>query len=175
MSALDRNPQNQNLLHPNKFQLNFSRLPNTQFFCQTVGLPGVSMSEVMRTTPFVDLYSPGEKIIYDLLNVTFIVDEDLQTWLEIHNWIRGMTFPTDFKEYQQLATLSKFSNPVKPQYSDCTLTLLTSANNPNYRVQFYDVFPTTLSSIMFSSTDTPDTTMTADVTFRFAYYNIDKA
>ena len=102
MSALDRNPQNQNLLHPNKFQLNFSRLPNTQFFCQTVGLPGVSMSEVMRTTPFVDLYSPGEKIIYDLLNVTFIVDEDIQTWLEIHNWIRAMTFPTDFKEYSQL-------------------------------------------------------------------------
>ena len=42
------------------------------------------MSEVMRTTPFIDLYSPGEKMVYDLLNVTFIVDEDIQTWLEIH-------------------------------------------------------------------------------------------
>lgn len=175
MSALDRNPVNQNLLAPNKFQLNFSRIPNVQFFCQTVGLPGVSMSEVMRTTPFVDLYSPGEKIIYDLLNVTFIIDEDIQTWVEIHNWIRGMTFPTDFKEYEQLKTLSKFSNPVRPQYSDATLTLLTNANNPNYKIHFYDCFPTTLSSIMFSSTDTPDTTMTADVSFRFAYYDIEKS
>ena len=175
MTALNRNPANPNFQHPNKFQLNFSRLPNIQYFCQSVSIPGISMSEVPQTTPFVDLYRPGEKAIYDLLNVTFIVDEELQAWKEIHDWIRAMTFPTDFKEYDQLATLSKFSNPVKPQFSDCTLTLLTSANNPNYRVQFYDVFPTTLSSIMFSSSDTPDSVMTADVTFRFAYYNIDKA
>ena len=76
MTALTRNPSNPNFLQPNKFTLNFSRLPNTQFFCQSLSVPGISLSEVPQNTPFVDLYLPGEKAIYDLLNVTFFVDEE---------------------------------------------------------------------------------------------------
>lgn len=174
MSALTRNPPNPNYLHPNKFTLNFSRLPNTQFFCQAVNLPGVSLGEVPRNNPFVDLYSPGEKILYDLLNVTFIVDEDLQTWIEIHDWIRAMTFPLEFSEYRNLSNLSDYSNPVNPQFSDASLTILSSANNPNYRIQMIDCFPTSLSSIVFTSSDSPESVISADVTFRFAFYNIVK-
>ena len=98
MTATNRNPSNPNLLQQNKFVLNFGRAPSIQFFCQSVSVPGISLSEVPQFTPFVDVYVPGEKAIYDLLNVTFIVDEELQAWKEIHDWIRGMTFPTDFKE-----------------------------------------------------------------------------
>ena len=179
MTALNRNPANPNFQHPNKFQLNFSRLPNMQYFCQSVSIPGISMSEVPQTTPFVDLYRPGEKAIYDLLNVTFIVDEELQAWKEIHDWIRGMTFPTDFKEYQNLGLLSKQSGVrsqmgLQPQYSDATITLLSNANNPTHKFTFFEVFPTTLSTFVMSASDTPDTTITADVTFRYSYYNIDK-
>jgi hypothetical protein len=179
MTALTRNPKNPNYLHPNKFQLNFSRLPNIQYFCQTVTVPGISLSEIPQNTPFVDLYRPGEKAIYDLLNVTFLVDEALKSWLEVHDWIRGMTFPTNFKEYENLGLLSKTAgirqeSGIAPQYSDATLTLLSSANNPTYQFKFYDVFPTTLSTFVMSASDTPDTIMTADATFRYAYYNVDK-
>ena len=179
MTALTRNPKNPNYLHPNKFQLNFSRLPNIQYFCQTVTVPGISLSEIPQNTPFVDLYRPGEKAIYDLLNVTFLVDEGLKSWLEVHDWIRGMTFPTDFKEYENLGLLSKTAgirqaSGLGPQYSDATLTLLSSANNPIYRFKFIDVFPTSVSSFPMSTTDSPDTTITADATFRYSYFNVDK-
>jgi len=93
MTILTRTPENPNLQHSNKFQLNFARTPNLQYFCQSVMVPGISLSEVPRTNPFVELYSPGEKAIYDILNVTFMVDEDLMAWKEIHDWIRAMTFP----------------------------------------------------------------------------------
>jgi hypothetical protein len=179
MSALTRNPKNPNYLHPNKFQLNFSRLPNMQYFCQTVVVPGISMGESLTPNPFVDLYKPGEKAIYDLLNVTFMVDEMLKSWLEIHDWIRAMTFPTDFKEYQNLGLLSKTAGirqqmGIPPQYSDATITILSSANNPTYRFKFYDVFPTSLSSFPMSSNDGPDSTITADATFRYAYFDVAK-
>jgi hypothetical protein len=78
MTAINSKPSNPNFLHPNKFQLSFSRLPDMQYFCQAVSVPGISMSEVPQTTPFVDLYKPGEKAIYDLLNVTFMIDEELK-------------------------------------------------------------------------------------------------
>ncbi len=176
MSALTRNPSNTNPLVGNKFSINFSRLPNLNYFCQTVSLPGVSISEIPRNTPFVDLYSPGEKLIYDSLTFSFIVDEDLKTWLELHDWMRGMTFPTDFSEYRNLPNLNKFAktNQKFPQFSDATVNILTSSLNLNYNVRLYDCFPTSLSSVIFSSTDTPENTLTADAVFRFSYFDIVK-
>jgi hypothetical protein len=168
--------ENPNFLLPNKFQLNFSRLPNVQYFCQSVSVPGISMSEALMTNPFIDLYAPGEKAIYDLLNITFYVDENLQTWKEVHDWIRAMTFPKEFEEYRQLNNLNKYTrslNTDKPQYSDGVITLLTSANNPKTRFKFYDLFPVTLSTFIMSTTDSPENIITADASFRYSYYDIE--
>ena len=171
-----RNPANPNLLHPNKFRLTFSRLPDMQFFCQSVIVPGVSMSEVQRNTPFVDTYLPGDKLIYDLLSVTFLIDEEIQSWKNIHDWVRGMTFPTDFQEYRNLANPPRglVAVPERPQYSQAQLTLLTSANNPRYSFNFVDVFPISLSSIMLSTESSPNEVLTADAVFRFSWYDISK-
>lgn len=176
MSNPNRNPQNTNPILPNKFSVNFARLPNLTYFCQTVSLPGLSMGEAIRNTPFVDLYSPGDKLVYDLLTFTFMVDEDLQSWLEIHDWIRAMTFPTDFQEYRDLPRINRVAkaNEDFPQFSDATLNILTSSYNQNYKVKFVDCFPISLSAITFSSTDSPENFITADVSLRFSYFNIEK-
>jgi hypothetical protein len=175
MTIITRTPENPNFLQPNKFQLNFSRAPNIQYFCQSLSVPGISLSEVPRQTPFVDLYSPGEKAIYDVLNITFMVDEHLSAWLEMHDWIRAMTFPENFDEYKNLSRLSKnISNPKTPQFSDATLTVLSSSNNPTWRFKFIDCFPTSISAFVLSASDSPENVVTADATIRFAYYNIEK-
>ena len=174
MTAINRTPTNPNFLQPNKFQLNFSRAPNLQYFCQTVTIPGIATSEIPQNNPFVELYVPGEKPVYDVLNVTFYVDENMEAWKEVHDWIRALTFPYSYEEYQQLPKL----NPIAagrnnlPQYSDAQLTLLSSSNQPVLRFKFYDVFPIAVSSFVMSSTDTPDQTITADATFRYSLYDI---
>jgi hypothetical protein len=177
MTALTRNPTNPNFLQPNKFQLNFSRLPNVQYFCQTVSVPGISLSEAVITNPFVDIYSPGEKAIYDLINITFLVDEELRSWIEIHDWIRAMTFPEKFEEYKRLPTMQNKLTQQKgtfPQFSDASITILSSSNTPMYRFKFHDCFPTTLSTFIMNTGDGPDTQITADATFRYSYYDIEK-
>lgn len=177
MSALTRNPTNPNFLQPNKFQLNFARAPNIQYFCQSVTIPGISLSEAIRNTPFVDLYSPGEKAVYDILTVTFLVDEEVLGWKEIHDWIRGMTFPVSFSEYANLSKLNdytKLKSSSFPQFSDASVTILSSSNNPYYKFKFYDCFPTSLSSFIMASTDGPDNVVTCDASFRYSYYDIEK-
>jgi hypothetical protein len=173
MTAITRNPSNPNFLQPNKFILTFSRLPNIQYFCQTVTVPGISMSEIPQFTPFVDAYLPGEKAIYDLLNITFMIDENITSWKEVHDWIRAMTFPENFEEYKNLTNLNpNRSQRLKPQYSDAKIVLLSSSNNPKIEFNFYDVFPTSLSTIIMSAQETPDSVITADATFRYTYYDI---
>lgn len=174
MTAVDRNPSNPNMLQPNKFQLNFARAPSLQFFTQSVNFPGLSMNDVPRATPFVDLYEPGEKVNYDTLNITFLVDELLTSWFEVHDWIRALTFPTDFREYQKLGQLSPDTNQNFPQFSDCSITILNSAQKPTFRIKFVDCFPIALSTLIFSTTDDPNNILTADATFRFAYFDIAK-
>jgi hypothetical protein len=145
-----------------------------QFFCQAVSVPGISLGEIPIVTPFVEMYSPGEKAIYDIMNVTFAIDEKMSSWLEIHDWIRGMTFPENFEEYKNLSKQSKYANKVQPQFSDATLTVYSSSFTPLVRFNFFDTFPTSLSSFVLSTQDTPDNVLTADASIRFTYYNIEK-
>lgn len=177
MSAISRNPTNKDLLQSTKFKLNFARLQGMTFFCQSAALPGLSVSEVPLFTPFIDLYVPGEKLVYDTLNVTFLVDEDLRDWEQLHDWIRAMTFPHDFNEYKNLKNLSSVSasralNKLPPQYTDASMTIYTNKNNPNLRIEFKDLFPVSLGAVMFNSSDSAENIITADATFRFSYYNI---
>jgi hypothetical protein len=177
MTALNRNPSNPNMLQGNKFTLNFSRAPNLQYFCQTVTLPGLSTSEIPINNPFVELYAPGEKAIYDTLNVTFMVDQEMTGWLEIHDWLRALTFPTAFEEYTRLGQLNKFisaADSKTPQYADGSITILSAANKPYFRFNFLNLFPIAIGGFMLSSTDTPETIITSDATFRFTYYNVEK-
>jgi hypothetical protein len=180
MAAITRNPSNRDILQSTKFKLNLSRLPGVTYFCQTVNLPGCSLTEVIRNTPFIDLYSPGEKLIYDTLNVTFLVNEDLSDWEQLHDWIRGMTFPHDFKEYADLAkqaadtALRVRNTRSPPQFTDASVTVFTNKNNPQIRLLFKDLFPTSLGGVQFSSLDSAENIITCDATFRFSYYNFER-
>lgn len=171
-------PANPNVLHPNKFQVTFAALPTIVYWAQSVNIPGLNIGEVPRQTPFIDLWSPGEKLNINPFSLTFTVDEDLRGWLEIYEWMRGMSFPKDFHEYKNLparltaagvAGLTPF-----PQFSDAALTILDSKQNPKIRISFHNCFPTSLTDILLSSTSDPESLITADATFRFDLYEITK-
>lgn len=172
-------PVNQNLLQGSKFKLNFTRLPFLTFFCTGVNIPGVSVDEVARDTPFVDLTVPADKIKYDHLEVSFLIDEDFQSWECVHNWIRGMTFPTNFHEYKDLNYTyksQKLKNIIKefPQYSDAQITVFTNKNNSNFRLKFVECFPVSLSSVKLSAADSADVVLTAEATFKYSYFDIER-
>jgi len=180
MTVTTRNPSNTDLLQSTKFRVTFDRLPGVTYFCQSANLPGISLSEFPVATPFVDLFYPGEKAIYDTLNITFLVDEDLYAWTQLHDWIRNITFPTNFDEYLKLARDTKagnirtLSSTIPKPYSDAILTIYTNKNNPNFRVKLIDLFPTSVGSIVFSASDTAENIIVADATFRFSYYNYER-
>jgi len=180
MTALTRNPINTDFLQTHKFQMVFDRLPTVTYFCQNANLPGISLTEIQRFTPFIDVYHPGEKAIYDTFNISFLINEDMSSWLELHNWIRGATFPENFDEYVNLArttrssyaqSLSSNRRPVV--YTDGVLTIYSNKNNPRFRAKFHDIFPTYLGSIPFNVGDSAESTPTCDATFRFTYYDFE--
>lgn len=164
-------PQNTNFLQSTKFVMTFSRIPNVQYFCQSVRLPGLSLDAMEQQTPFVVVKRPGDKVTFDRLVIDFLLDEDLNSWKEIYNWIIGMTFPENFDQYKNLKNLSTYSQyQTQPQYADGTLNILTALNNVNLRYEFTGLFPVRLSEVVFNSTDENTTTLTASAEFEYTYY-----
>ena len=163
MSASNRNPQNTNFLQPTKFLLTFDRVGAMQYFCQMANLPGISLDDATRSTPFVNLYSPGTKLTYNPLNITFIVDEDLITWQKLQQWMNEIANPEGFDGRN-----TKPSDNV----SDATLTILTNLNNSNLRIYYHNVFPTSISDIDFDTKQSADDIITASASFRYDYYEI---
>ena len=165
MSAITRSPENTNLLQPTKFLLTFERIRTTQYFCQSVNLPGVSLGEVNRATPFLDMYSPGTKLSYSPLDVEFLVDEELQSWKNIYDWFLSIADPDGFEKRdgsKELQTLKHFS--------DATLTILSGLNNPVLRIHYTNLFPVSINDIVFDTTRSADNIITARATFRYQSY-----
>jgi hypothetical protein len=170
---------NKNLLQGSKFKLNFDRLPDVSFFCTEANIPGISLSENPRTTPFVDYSVAGDKITYSSLQITFLVNENLSPWREVHDWIRGLGFPTNFDEYNNLPNLQKAimrsalqSEVGTPQYSDGILSVYTNKNNPVVSISFKDLYPISISSIELATKMTAEDVITGTATFQYMYYNI---
>ena len=172
--SVPHTPANPNVLHPNKFVVTFAALPDVQYWCQSVNVPGINLGEVPRFTPFIDLYSPGEKLSMNPFSMTFTVDEELFGWMEVYVWMRGLAFPKDFSEYKNLdQRFTAWKTPM-PQFSDATLVILDSKQNPKIRVKFLNCFPTSLTDILLSATSSPESAVTADAVFRYDLFDIEK-
>ena len=165
MTVLNRNPVNTNPLQATKFLLSFSRIPNTQYFCQEVNLPGVTLGTVDRVTPFLDMYSPGTKLKYDPLDVTFIVDEELQSWKDMYKWFISIADPDGFENRDHSLQLQQ-----QKHFSDATLTILSALNNPIMRVEFTNCFPLTMNGIDFDTKQDANHIVTCTANFRYQSY-----
>ena len=64
--------------------------------------------------------------------------------------------------------------PIKLQknkhFSDATLTILSSLNNPLLRINFTNVFPYTVSDINFDTKLSADSIITCSASFRYQSY-----
>ena len=70
-------------------QVQYSLTSNAQsyqieFTCQTYNIPNISLTTT-QPTPLVDAADTIDKINYDSLDITFLVDENLNNYKEIHD------------------------------------------------------------------------------------------
>jgi hypothetical protein len=100
--------------------------------------------------------------------MTFLVNEDVQSWIDLHNWFRSFASPDGTDERNlKTALQNQYNNMAsdKQQYSDATLTILSALNNPIVRVEFTNMFPVSLSDIFFDTKQSADDVITADASF----------
>lgn len=169
MSFKTSQPSNKNYLSEFGYKFVVSRLPNIVYFCQSVNMPSVNLGEIETGTPFVNLNYAGEHIEFGDLSLTFKVDENMENYLEIFNWILGLGFPEDFKQYRDLKATELENGGIQ---SDASLIILDSAFNQNLEIYFRDIFPKALTSLQFVSTTEDIRYITAQVVFSVRDFEI---
>ncbi|NBT48358.1 MAG: hypothetical protein EBT07_11200 [Actinobacteria bacterium] len=158
---LSRYPQYMNPLLPTYYRFSIAKLPKVSYFCQSVSLPTVTMSEVIMPTPFQQISRPS-KLDFDELNLGFVIDENMGNYLEIFNWLRSMTNVEDYQEFK----------PSNTHVTTANLVILNSSKNPKLNVTFHDIYPRILSSVDFSSTVIDPEPFIANCTFKYRSFDI---
>jgi hypothetical protein len=156
-------PTNRNKLTTNRFLFNMTRTPYLAYFCQRVNIPSLGFGTSIQSNPTaIEIKRPGTRLIYEDLQIGFIVDEEMKNWLEIHNWLKKIsTYDTVYdylKEEQKTAS--------------ALLYVMSAAYKPLLSIYFHDIYPTFLSSIDFDSTSPDSENIISTVTFSYTYYEI---
>lgn len=170
MSAIDNTPVNKNFLSPLNFKFSIKRSPHVNFFIQKVNIPSINLSSPEYPNPFVKAPIPGEHLDYGTLEITYKVDEDLQNYLELYNWIIALGKPENYDQYKNIQ--NKLVGTGEGIYSDITLMILSSTKMANYEVMFADAFPVSISPIVFNTTDSDVNYIESSATFRYTLFNI---
>ena len=189
-NVIDRTPSKLDYASPIQFRFKMTKLPNVEFFVQTANIPGITLGEVSMPTPLKDIPMPGDKITYASLDVSFLVDENLNNYKEIHDWITGLGFPEDHKQFSDLlatgsdrfsgstaSTSSTGTSTPQPLseggiYSDATLTVLNSKNIAKTEIRFQNVYPVTLGGLSYDIKASDVSYLQVSASFNYMYYDI---
>jgi len=188
-SPLNRQPDKLDYASPTQFRFMINQLPKVQFFTTAANIPGLSLSSLEMQTPYKEIPIVGDRLTYESLTVSFIVDEYLENYTELHNWLVGIGFPenrqqfTDFRSNKSNTSVAGAggNNDIgvvgkatadKSMYSDATLTILSNKNNPLLEVRFSDMFPVSLSGLDYNQNVTDVEYLTASIEFRYKIYEI---
>ena len=188
-SPLNRQPTALDYSSPTQFRFLINQLPKVQYFTTEANVPGMTLSEGQFNTPLKDIELLGDKLTYEDLTIKFIVDENLENYIEMHTWLTGIGFPKDRKQFSEFRSVTsnmstttrgeskdigdvRASTPELAMTSDAVMTILTNKNNPVVECRFKDVFPVSLSGLSYTQNATDVDYLTADVTFKYTIYEI---
>ena len=174
MSAFANQIQNRNFLAPVGFKFDLAKFPKASFFSNSARIPEIVLGTVIQPGYLKDIDVPGEKLQYGDFSLRFLVDENLENYMSIHNWLTGLGFPENPQQFTDKTTDEESQRDMNEQFSDGSLRILNSNFQTMAIVKFNDLFPTSITSLEFDSTETDINFFTAEASFKYTVYNIVK-
>lgn len=158
--------ENINFLQPTGFRIVIDRraFGNFTFFAQSVNMPDLSTPAAeTRFRQYSSVPQVSDTFSYGEVNMNVIMDEDMNSYTEIHNWMKRNVLNEVNDDMTEEST-----------YSDMAVTILSSKNNLNKKISFRDAFPTNLGSFTLETNISGTTPVIVfPVSFRYTYFDIE--
>jgi len=171
-SAFAKQIDNRNFLSGVAFKFSLTKFPKVDFFSNSARIPELTLELTSQSSYLKNIDIPGERLTYGDLTLRFLVDENMENYISVYNWLKGLGFP---ETTQQFADLNKDKDGLrdpKQAFCDGTLSILNSNYREVAKVKFNDLFPTSLTSLDFDATNTDVQYFTAEATFKYTIYNL---
>jgi hypothetical protein len=154
-----------NFLTTIKFKLTLNALPEVVYYAQRAYLPGIRLGSVDVTNPNITMAVGGDHLTIEPFRINFILDSQMNNYYAIAKWMMGIGEPYTPDQYKAQLT--------KGIYSDGSLFIYDSKNNPLKKVIFTDMFPISLTGIQFMNDANDVNYAKAQATFKFLTMNVD--
>ena len=189
-NIIDRTPSKFDYASPIQFRFKITKLPLVEFTIQTANIPSVTLDEVQQPTRLKPIALPGSTLSFGNLDLSFLVDENLNNYKELHDWLIGLGTPESDSQFSGLlatgsdrfagstassaATGSGTSTPLNEGaiYSDATLTVLNSKNIPKTEIRFRNVYPVSLSGLSYDIKANDVSYIQSSASFSYMGYEI---
>ena len=189
-NIIDRTPTKFDYASPIQFRFKMTKLPQVEFFVQTANIPGITLDEVQQPTRLKAIALPGSTLSFASLELSFLVDENLNNYKELHDWLVGLGTPESDSQFAGLlesgsdrfpgstassaATGSNTAQPLNEGgiYSDATLTVLNNKNVAKTEIRFKNVYPTSLGSLSYDIKANDVDYLQVQASFNYMYYDI---
>jgi hypothetical protein len=152
-------PDNKNLARNTRAKLFIQRCPNTNFFCSSFAIPEISIHSVTINTPanaYNSLTEPGEQYSLQPLDLTLIVDENYENYLELIRWLNYIVK----------------NGTVEESYSNALAIIYNSELYPILSINFFSMFILSIGRLDFNVSESD--IITLPVTIDFVDFEIEK-
>ena len=171
-SAFGKQIQNRNFLSGVAFKFNLAKFPKVDFFSNSARIPELNLELTTQPSYLKNIDVPGERLTFGDFTLRFLVDENMENYISVYDWLTGLGFPETTKEFADLIKDKDGQRDPKEAFCDGTLRILNSNYREVAQVKFNDLFPTSLTSLDFDATNTDVQYFTAEATFKYTLYKI---
>ena len=171
-SAFGKQIQNRNFLSGVAFKFNLTKFPKVDFFSNSARIPELTLELTTQPSYLKNIDVPGERLTFGDLTLRFLVDENMENYISVYNWLTGVGFPETTKEFADLIKDKDGQRDPKEAFCDGTLRILNSNYREVAKVKFNDLFPISLTSLEFDATNTDVQFFTAEATFEYTIYDL---
>jgi len=171
-SAFGKQISNRNFLSPVGFKFTLAKYPKVDFFSNSARIPEISLELTQQASYLKNIDVPGERLTFGDFTLRFLVDENMENYQSVYDWLTGLGFPETTKEFADLIKDKDGQRDPKEAFCDGTLRILNSNYREVAKVKFKDLFPISLSSLDFDATNTDVQFFTAEATFKYTIYDL---
>ena len=171
-SAFGKQIANRNFLSGVGFKFNLTKFPKVDFFSNSARIPELNLELTTQASYLKNIDVPGERLSYGDFTLRFLVDENMENYQSIYDWLTGLGFPETTKEFAEIIKDKDRQRDPKEAFCDGTLRILNSNFREVGKVKFNDLFPISLTSLEFDATNTDVQFFTAEATFKYTLYKL---
>ena len=125
-SAFGKQIQNRNFLSGVAFKFNLAKFPKVDFFSNSAIIPVLNLELAQQASYLKNIAVPGERLTYGDFTLRFLVDENMENYLSVYNWLTGLGFPETTNEFAEIIKDKDGQRDPKEAFCDGTLRILNS-------------------------------------------------